>query len=82
MSPAPLAAVELGAPSATVMFKSSTSNVATLRVVVSPLTIKLPVTVKLLLMVVRPVTAPMLIAVAAPNALTVVEVVFNKLNVV
>ena len=40
--PAPLAAAGLAAPFATVMFRSSTSSVATFNVVKSPCTVKLP----------------------------------------
>jgi hypothetical protein len=49
-------------------------------VVVVPLTVKLPDTVKLLLIVVVPVTALKFNAVAAPNALTVVAVALSKSN--
>ena len=82
VKPAPLAAAADGAPSAKVMFRSSTSNVAVFNVTVVPFTIKSPVTVRLFLTVVVPVSAPTVIIVAEPKALTVVAVVFNRLNVV
>ena len=47
---------------------------------ISPLTVKLPSTNKSGLIVTVPVAAPMLISVAAPNALIVVALVFSKLN--
>ena len=49
---------------------------------VEPLTVKLPVTVRLLLTVVVPVLAPIATAVAAPAKLTVVAVVLTNANVV
>ena len=64
------------------IFLSSTEIVVLLTVVVVPLTVKFPVTTKLLLTVVLPVPAPKAIVVAAPNALTVVAVVLIKLKVV
>ena len=64
------------------MFLSSTLIVVLFIVVVVPFTVRLPSTTRLLLILVVPVAEPISIVVAAPNALTVVAVVFSKLNVV
>ena len=81
--PAPSAVVSVGdATLAITIFLSSTCNVSVLSVVVFPLTVKSPVTVKLLPTVVVPVAAPRCKDVAAPPTFNVVAVVFNKLKVV
>ena len=80
--PAPSAVVSVGvATLAIIIFLSSTSNVAVLSVVVSPLTVKSPAIVKLLFTAVVPVLAPILTVVAAPPIFKVVAVVLAKLNV-
>jgi hypothetical protein len=61
---------------------SSTEIVVELTVVVVPLTVKSPVTVRAFRTVVVPVVAPIVSAVAAPAKLTVVAVVFTSANVV
>ena len=81
--PPPTADTSVGlAVSPRVILMSSTETVVALIVVVVPLTIKLPLIVKSLLIVVVPEPAPMLTVVAAPNALTVVAVVFNNAKLV
>ena len=81
--PAPFAAAPLAAPLATTMLRSSTVSVVLLIVVVSPLTVKSPVTIKSCPIVVAPPPSPpvpILIVVPAAAMLTVVGVA-NKLNV-
>ena len=65
-----------------VMMLSARLSVSVLTVVVVPLTVKSPVTVKALLTVVVPVAAPIERAVAAPAKFTVVAVVLTSANVV
>ena len=57
-------------------------NVEVLTVKLPPSMLTLPSTSKLLRTLVLPVAAPILTVVPAPAKLTVVAVVFNKLNVV
>jgi hypothetical protein len=75
------------APSAIIIFLSSTLNVVELMIVVRPFTVKLPPIIVLPLMivfaeriVVLPVAEP-IFTLAAPPSSRVVAVVFAKLNV-
>ena len=81
--PPPSAVTSLGLATDPIsIFLSSTDIVVELTVVVVPLTVRSPETIKLLLTVVVPVPAPIESVVAAPNAFTVVETVLNTFAVV
>ena len=81
--PPPSAVVSVGVTTLPIsIFLSRTCSVVLFKYSVVPLTVNVPLTVKLLLTVVVPVLAPILIDVPAPAKFTVVAVVFNRSKLV